>query len=200
MTVKRSHGPFPARGEGWAFQERMPESPGGLHLQIPAWGTGTKSSQKQKALKTRYEINKTQGPLRLDKLPELKGRPGRNKHSLPKCSLPALGTNTRSDYPGWFIYRSRLLTWRLNAGTGLGVLPGILLFEEITGSLLFLFVIPGANLKLSVRGRTWLITLDLQCRHWPSNLQHTARLLFYGFIYSLYFSFFSLLDFHTHNS
>lgn len=141
-------------------------------------------SQKQKALKKRYEINKSRGPRRLDKLPELKGRPGRNKHSLPKCSFPALGTNTRSDYPGWFIYLPTLLTWRLIPGTGIGVLPVVLSFEEITGSLLFLFVIPGANLTSSVR--TWLITLGLQFRYWHSNLQHTARLLFYGFIYSLY--------------
>lgn len=177
----------------------MPESPGGLHLQTPARGTGTQSSphfakKTQKALKKHYEINKTQGPLRLAKLSELNGRPGRNKHSLPKCSFPALGTNTRSDYPGWFIYLSRLLTWRLNAGTGIGVLPGVLLFEETTGSLLFLFVIPGANLTSSVIGRPWLITLDPQFRHWPKNLKHTARLFFYGFIYSLYWRYFSFFS------
>lgn len=60
------------------------------------------------------EINKTYTPLRLGKLPELFGRPGRNKHSLPKCSFPTLGTSTLSDYPRWFIYSSRLLTWSLN--------------------------------------------------------------------------------------
>lgn len=156
-------------------------SPGHRHPEQPPF-----RKKKQKALKKRYEINKTQGPLRLDQLPELTGRPGRNKHSLPKGSFPALGTNTRSDYPGWFIYLSRLLTWRLNAGTGIGVLPGVLLFEEIPGSLPFLFVIAGANLTSSVIGRTWLITLDLQCRRWPNSLQRTARLLFCGFIYSLY--------------
>lgn len=86
------------------------------------------------------EINKTCKPLRLDKLLELFRKPSRNKHFLPKCSFPALGKSILSDYPGWFIYLSRLLTWSLNSGTGIGVLPVVILFEEITDFLLCYFL------------------------------------------------------------